>query len=48
MTFFDVPAGELALLVVAILPPAPWPAFAAPGIGGAALIVPVLYEVFGS
>ena len=48
MTFFGVPAGELALLVVAILVAGTAAGFFAGllGIGGAALIVPVLYEVF--
>ncbi len=48
MTFFGVPAGELALLAVAILVAGAMAGFFAGllGIGGAALIVPVLYEVF--
>ncbi len=48
MTFFGVPAGELALLAVAILVAGAMAGFFAGllGIGGAVLIVPVLYEVF--
>jgi len=48
MSFFGVPAGELALLAVAILVAGTMAGFFAGllGIGGAALIVPVLYEVF--
>ena len=48
MTLFGVPAGELALLAVAILVAGTLAGFFAGllGIGGAALIVPVLYEVF--
>ena len=48
MTFFGVSAGELALLAVAILLAGTLAGFFAGllGIGGAALIVPVLYEVF--
>lgn len=48
MTFFGVPAGELVLLAVAILIAGTMAGFFAGllGIGGAALIVPVLYEVF--
>lgn len=48
MTVFGVPAGELALLAVAILVAGTMAGFFAGllGIGGAAFIVPVLYEVF--
>lgn len=48
MTIFGVPAGELALLAVAILVAGTLAGFFAGllGIGGAAFIVPVLYEVF--
>jgi len=48
MSFLGVPAGELALLAVAILVAGTMAGFFAGllGIGGAALIVPVLYEVF--
>ncbi len=48
MTVFGFPAGELALLAVAILVAGTMAGFFAGllGIGGAALIVPVLYEVF--
>jgi uncharacterized membrane protein YfcA len=48
MSLFGVPAGELALLAAAILIAGSLAGFFAGllGIGGAALIVPVLYEVF--
>ena len=48
MTFFGVPVGELALLAAAILVAGAMAGFFAGllGIGGAVLIVPVLYEVF--